>query len=111
MQQAYVVNSSPSKPISAWTEADLLGLRAVRFPIKYQDDISFFGHTPTLSLALSSNFLACSDAEDAVDGDKEAYELLQYLDATTMRTPGEESAVNDFVVALLRALNFAPMKP
>ena len=110
MSQVYVVNSSPSKPISAWTQADLCVASGghISLGITYQDEFSFFGTTPTPSLALSSDFLTCSDAKDALEGDKEAYELLQYLDATTMRTPGEESPVNDFVVALLRALNFAP---
>jgi hypothetical protein len=107
MSKVYVVNSS-SKPISSWTQGDLECGGYVQLPITYEDEISFFGTTPTPSLALSSDFLACSDAGDALDGDKEVYELLQYLDATTMRTPGEESPVNDFVVALLRALNFAP---
>ena len=108
MQSVYVANSFPSKPISTWTEDDLLDLTPFRNPIKYQSESSFFGDTPTPFLALSSHFLDCLDAEDTLDGDKEAYELLQYLDATMMRTPGEESSVNDFVVALLRALNFAP---
>ena len=106
--RVYVVNNPLPKPISAWTEADLVAGGYSSLPVIYQDELSFFGTTPTPSLALSSDFLACLDAEDALDGDKEAYELLQYLDATTMRTPGEESPVNDFVVALLRALNFAP---
>lgn len=72
MSQVYVVNSSPSKPISAWTQADLCVASGghISLGITYQDEFSFFGTTPTPSLALSSDFLTCSDAEDALEGDK-----------------------------------------
>ena len=112
LEPVYVVNSSRSKPINTWTVGDLaihIGFSLEHSPgLKYENEHEFFGSTPMPPLTLSSDFLTCLHAEDAVYGDKEAYELLQYLDATTIRTLGEESPVNDFVVALLRALNFAP---
>jgi len=109
-EPVYTVNSSRSKPINVWTEGDLatrIGF-SLEDSLKYENEHEFFGSKPTPPLTLSSDFLACLHAEDAVYGDKGAYELLQYLDATTIRTFGEESPVNDFVVTLLRALNFAP---
>ena len=34
--------------------------------------------------------------------------FIQYLDEAMMRSPGDDSTTSDFVVALLRALDFAP---
>jgi hypothetical protein len=107
-QPVFVANSSHPKPVSAWTPLDFTGGRYYQFPEVKLNDFLFFGNIPTPPLSLSSDFLTCLHPEDSLHGDKEVYELLQYLDATMTRTAGEESAVIDFVVALLRVLDFAP---
>lgn len=89
-----------------WTYRDL-DRYSIR--IKYEDADTFFApiSAPPASL-IPSDFLTCLDTEDAIQGDERAYTFIQYLDTAMSPPPGDESAVNDFIVNLLLTLGFAP---
>jgi hypothetical protein len=89
-----------------WTYSDL---DHYRIRINYEDADTFFAPISASPASLiPSDFLTCLDAEDVIQGDERAYTFIQYLDTAMSPPPGDESAVNDFIVNLLLTLGFAP---
>ena len=100
-----IMNGRP-KSGSEWTYNDL---DRYRIRINYEDADTFFRSIPAPPARLiPSDFLTCLDAEDAIQGDERAYTFIQYLDTAMSPPPGDESAVNDFLMNLLLTLGFAP---
>jgi len=110
--QPIQVHKTRAKHGGDWTYGDLNFYRVF---INYCTPDSFFvnPHQGTLSqaplpLTFDTDFLTALNPEDAKVCGGEAYRLIQYLDEAMMGSPGDDSATSDFVVALLRALDFAP---
>jgi len=106
------VHKTRAKHGHDWTYGDL---NFYNICIDYVEDANFFFHdgSHTLQAAplpptFDTDFLIALNPEDAKIYGGEAYSLIQYLDEAMVNTPGDESATSDFVVALLRALDFSP---
>lgn len=101
-----VIQNVRPKSGGEWTYSDL---DRYFISINYMDADTFFApiSAPPASL-IPSDFLTCLDVEDVIQGDERAYTFIQYLDTAMSPPPGDESAVNDFIVNLLLTLGFAP---
>jgi len=88
-----------------WTYGDL---ERHLIALNYLDYDTFFASISAPPSRIHSDFLTCLDVEDAISGDESAYTFIQYLDNAMSPPPGDESAVNDFIVNLLCTLGFAP---
>lgn len=84
---------------SDWTENDLTA-----YNIKVEnnsDDLDFFGHT--ISSASLDDIPQSILEGTTVDADDEGYDFMTYLDMAMQR---EESAVDDFMMELMRMLGY-----
>jgi hypothetical protein len=115
--QPIQVHKTRAKHGDDWTYGDL---EFYQISINYYTADSFFQDldimTPQgtlqleapLPLTFDTDFFTALNPEDAKVYGGEAYRLIQYLDEAMMGSPGDDSATSDFVLALLRALDFAP---
>lgn len=115
--QPIQVHKTCAKHGDDWTYGDL---DFYHVAIRYIAANDFFEHInfdpsfplaaplPPLPITFDTDFLTALNPEDAKIYGGEAYRLIQYLDEAMIGTPGDDSATSDFVVALLRALDFAP---
>ncbi|KAF8905180.1 hypothetical protein CPB84DRAFT_1676753 [Gymnopilus junonius] len=92
-----------AKSGSDWTSNELA---AYNITVVYQDAATFFEMPNLPQPSINSNVLTTLDYRNAPDDD--TYRLLRNLDLATIQVPSEESAVDDFVVVLLRALGYEP---
>jgi hypothetical protein len=106
--QPIQVHKTRAKHGYDWTYGDL-DFYNVNFSYNtaqgFFEQISF---TAPLPITFDTDFLTALNPEDAKIHGGEAHRLIQYLDEAMVRNPEDESATSDFVVALLRALDFAP---
>lgn len=84
-----------------WTINDL---EAYNITIVAQDAATFFDQPVSPQLALNQKLLTNLGAEEMVD--EEDYKLVRYMDLAMNPIPGEESAVTDFAMRLLRAIGY-----
>ncbi|KAH9005166.1 hypothetical protein EDB86DRAFT_2825476 [Lactarius hatsudake] len=91
-----------AKSARDWTRNELA---AYNIAVEYQDAATFFGtHDLPQPATVNPAVLTDTDPDDAADDD--VYELLRTMDLAMSPAPAEESAVDDFVVLLLRALRY-----
>ncbi|KIM43582.1 hypothetical protein M413DRAFT_434331 [Hebeloma cylindrosporum] len=109
--QPIQVHKTRAKHGDDWNYGDLY---FYGFNIGYQTADAFFKHNAIvvpaapLPSTFDADFFAALNAEDAKILGGETYRMIQYLDEAMVLSPGDDSATSDFVVALLRALDFAP---
>jgi hypothetical protein len=90
-----------AKSGSDWTGNDL---EAYNIVIRFEDAPTFFGVNHMPLPPVDQEVLTIQDAEDMVS-DRNA-ELVNLLDLAVKPTPAEESAVDDFAVALFTLLGY-----
>jgi hypothetical protein len=90
-----------AKSSSDWTGNDL---EAYGIVIRFEDAPTFFGVNHMPLPPVDQEVLTTQDADDMVS-DRNA-ELINLLDLSVKPKPAEESAVNDFVVALFTLLGY-----
>jgi hypothetical protein len=90
-----------AKSGNEWTDNEL---EAYNIEIIFQDASAFFGETPLPPPTVSQEVLTALTADDAVDDT--VYNLLTQLDLAMMPSEPEESAVDDFAVALFHSLGY-----
>lgn len=93
--------SRSAKSGSDWTDNDL---SAYNITIVSQDAATFFGQPALPQPALNPELLTTLNAEEIQDD--ECYKLVRYMDLAMNPIPGEESAVDDFTMRLLRAIGY-----
>ncbi|PCH33417.1 hypothetical protein WOLCODRAFT_111788 [Wolfiporia cocos MD-104 SS10] len=84
-----------------WTSNEL---EAYNISIAFQDAQTFFGEADLPAPSIHQEILTAATADDAIDD--ASYNLLAQLDLAMMPSGPEESAVNDFVVALFHSLGY-----
>ena len=87
---------------SDWTANDLT---AYNITVVQQDTLTFFGQAALPLPAQRPDLLDRLTADEMVDDD--SYHLLRYMDLAMDPVPGEESAVDDFALQLLRLMGYA----
>ncbi|KAH9050758.1 hypothetical protein EDB84DRAFT_1259073 [Lactarius hengduanensis] len=91
-----------AKSARDWTRNELA---AYNIAVEYQDATTFFGtHDLPQPATVNPAVLTDTGPDDAADDS--VYELLRTMDLAMSPAPAEESAVDDFVVLLLRALRY-----
>ncbi|KAH9001258.1 hypothetical protein EDB92DRAFT_1825584 [Lactarius akahatsu] len=91
-----------AKSARYWTRNELA---AYNIAVEYQDATAFFGtHNLPQPATVYPAVLTDTGPDDAADDG--VYELLRMMDLAMSPAPAEESAVDDFVVLLLRALRY-----
>lgn len=97
---ANIIRSAKSG--SDWTQNELF---AYNIRVEFQDSATFFGVDPLPAPTVTpEEILSATDANDAVSD--EGYAVLRTLDLVMALSPNEESAVDDFAVALLRSCGY-----
>jgi hypothetical protein len=96
---ANIIRSAKSG--SDWTSNDLV---AYNITIIAQNSATFFGQPVLPQPTLNPELLTNLNAEEMVDD--ESYKLVRYMDLAMNPIPGEESAVDDFAMRLLRAMGY-----
>ncbi|KAJ3842604.1 hypothetical protein F5878DRAFT_377726 [Lentinula raphanica] len=92
-----------AKSGSDWTENELA---AYNITIEWQDAATFFEVDPLPQPTIDQEVLTTLDADNMAQDAN--YKLLRYMDLAMNPVPGEESAVDDFVVHLLTLLGYVP---
>lgn len=90
-----------AKSGSEWRSNEL---EAYNISIAFQGAQAFFNETPLPPPSVHLEILTAPTADDAVD--EASYNLLTQLDLAMMPTEPEESAVDDFAVALFHSLGY-----
>ena len=85
-----------------WTINDL---DTYNINIVAQDAATFFGQSPPLPLPPHNLDLLSKLTADEMEDD-ESYQVVQYMDLAMSLIPGEESAVVDFAMQLLRTMGY-----
>ncbi|KAK0222059.1 hypothetical protein IW262DRAFT_1377971 [Armillaria fumosa] len=80
-------------------------LPAYNIVVEYQDAATFFGVDPLPPPSVAAEVLHNVAAEDTADEGN--YTLLRYMDLAMNPVPGQESAVDDFAIELLKTLGYA----
>jgi len=89
---------------SGWTQNDL---RAYNIIVKEKSEKEFFGNTLSRLPIVSEDILTKELADKSME--ENTYFLLRYLDMAMKTKEGEESAVDDFAVELLKILGYTNM--
>ncbi|PBK67270.1 hypothetical protein ARMSODRAFT_889451 [Armillaria solidipes] len=90
-----------AKSGNEWTSNEL---EAYNIRIVFQDTQTFFEETPLPAPSIHQDILTAPTADDAADD--ASYNLLAQLDLAMMPSESEESAVDDFAVALFHSLGY-----
>lgn len=85
-----------------WTINDLT---AYNITVVQQNTLTFFGQAALPLPAQHPDLLDRLTADEMVDDD--SYQVVRYMDLAMNPVPGEESAVNDFTMQLLRLMGYA----
>jgi hypothetical protein len=103
-QRRTVMASLPRNPKSGsdWTINDLT---AYNITTVQQDAATFFGQADLPLPPRHPDLLDKLTADEMVD--EESYQVVRYMDLAMDPVPGEESAVNDFTMQLLRMMGYA----
>ncbi|KAF8529588.1 hypothetical protein BU17DRAFT_36464 [Hysterangium stoloniferum] len=91
-----------AKSGSDWTINDL---NAYNISIVRQNAATFFGHVPLPPPPHHPDLLNRLTADEMAD--EESYQVVRYMDLAMDPVPGEESAVDDFAMQLLRIMGYA----
>ncbi|KIM72895.1 hypothetical protein PILCRDRAFT_829497 [Piloderma croceum F 1598] len=91
-----------SKSGHDWTINDLM---AYNISIVQQNTATFFGQVALPLPAQHPDLLNRLTADEMVDDD--SYQVVRYMDLAMDPVPGEESAVDDFAMQLLRMMGYA----
>jgi len=91
-----------SKSGHDWTINDLM---AYNISIVQQNTATFFGQAALPLPAQHPDLLNRLTADEMVDDD--SYQVVRYMDLAMDPVPGEESAVDDFAMQLLRMMGYA----
>jgi hypothetical protein len=92
-----------AKSGSEWTMNDLI---AYNVTIEAQDAPTFFGQPELPQPVVHPELLTTHSVTDTIMADDESFHVLKYMDLAMNIVPGEESAVDDFAMQLLRAIGY-----
>ena len=90
-----------AKPCSDWTPNDL---KAYNITIDAQNAATFFGQSRLPAPAANPQLLTTLSATDMIDDS--CFRVVKYMDLSMDPVPGEESAVSDFAMELLKAIGY-----
>ena len=90
-----------AKSGSDWTSNDL---KAYNITIDAQDAATFFGQPDLPAPAVNPQLLTTLSAADMIDDS--CFRVVKYMDLAMGPVPGEESAVDDFAMELLKAAGY-----